>query len=191
LFCIHCGTRVGEITEAAARESPVQWEQPKPLPAQPIQPEPAAPYQAQYQYQQATVYPPYRKEKNIWRHFVSALEKYSIFSGRARRAEFWGYTLFCALFSILLQILARYYFNLAGAAVENSESMNLGLMSFSYIADTVIFLLPSFAVSIRRMHDCGKSGWYLLIPIYGWIILPCTEGARGPNRYGPDPKQTD
>jgi len=49
-------------------------------------------------------------------------------------------------------------------------------------------LVPSVAVAIRRMHDVGKSGWYALIPLYN-LILACTEGVKGINEYGDDPKQ--
>ena len=48
-------------------------------------------------------------------------------------------------------------------------------------------LLPLIAVAARRMHDVGKSGWYMLIPIYS-LILACTEGEAGENMYGPNPK---
>ncbi len=48
-------------------------------------------------------------------------------------------------------------------------------------------IIPGIAVAIRRMHDVGKSGWYCLIPIYS-LILAFTEGDKGPNEYGPDPK---
>lgn len=48
-------------------------------------------------------------------------------------------------------------------------------------------LLPSISVEVRRMHDVGKSGWFILIPLYN-LILACTEGERGENQYGPDPK---
>jgi len=48
-------------------------------------------------------------------------------------------------------------------------------------------LIPSIAVAIRRMHDVGKSGWFCLIPIYN-LILAVTEGQKGDNQYGPDPK---
>ena len=47
-------------------------------------------------------------------------------------------------------------------------------------------LIPSIAAGVRRMHDTGKSGWYLLIPIYN-LILACTRGDEGANEYGPDP----
>ena len=48
-------------------------------------------------------------------------------------------------------------------------------------------MLPSIAVGIRRMHDVGKSGWFILIPIYD-LILAVTPGVIGPNKYGEDPK---
>ena len=51
-------------------------------------------------------------------------------------------------------------------------------------------LLPAIAVTIRRMHDVGKSGWYCLIPIYN-IVLAATEGEKGANQYGPDPKNPE
>jgi uncharacterized membrane protein YhaH (DUF805 family) len=47
-------------------------------------------------------------------------------------------------------------------------------------------LVPGLAVAIRRMHDVGKSGWHILIPIYN-LVLACTEGTKGDNEYGPDP----
>jgi uncharacterized membrane protein YhaH (DUF805 family) len=51
-------------------------------------------------------------------------------------------------------------------------------------------LIPSIAVGVRRMHDVGKSGWFLLIPIYN-LILAVREGESGPNKYGPDPKNPE
>ncbi len=47
--------------------------------------------------------------------------------------------------------------------------------------------IPSIAVAVRRMHDVGKSGWFILIPIYN-LILACTNGESGENKYGTDPK---
>jgi uncharacterized membrane protein YhaH (DUF805 family) len=52
---------------------------------------------------------------------------------------------------------------------------------------SIAVLIPGIAVAIRRMHDVGKSGWFILIPIYN-LILAVTEGQRGPNEYGEDPK---
>ncbi|MFZ1458042.1 MAG: DUF805 domain-containing protein [Saprospiraceae bacterium] len=61
---------------------------------------------------------------------------------------------------------------------------NVGI--FGLILSLALFI-PSLAVAIRRMHDVGKSGWYCLIPFYN-LILALTEGEKGLNEYGPDPK---
>jgi uncharacterized membrane protein YhaH (DUF805 family) len=50
--------------------------------------------------------------------------------------------------------------------------------------------IPTIAVGVRRMHDVNRSGWYLLIPIYSFV-LTCTEGSDGPNNYGVDPKDPE
>ena len=68
--------------------------------------------------------------------------------------------------------------------------IQIGLSAILPILGTVAslaFLIPSIAVGVRRMHDVGKSGWFLLIPIYN-LILACTPGESGTNEYGPDPK---
>lgn len=106
------------------------------------------------------------------------LERYAQFEGRAGRAEFWWFVLANLLVQVVLNILmgiADIFFILAllyGLAV----------------------LIPSLAVAIRRLHDTGKSGWFLLIgliPIVGFILLIvfyATEGDAGANEYGePDP----
>ena len=67
------------------------------------------------------------------------------------------------------------------------ESPFLLIACYIYIFAVMI---PSLAVAVRRMHDVGKSGWYMLIPIYSFI-LAITEGEKGTNQYGPDPKSAD
>lgn len=98
------------------------------------------------------------------------LENYSNFNGRARRAEFWWFLLGSVIISIVLQIIDRV----------------IGIAIFGTIYSLAV-LIPSIAVAIRRMHDVGKSGWFILIPIYN-LILAFTEGDKGPNEYGPDQK---
>ena len=105
-------------------------------------------------------------------YFVKAYKNYANFEGRARRSEYWYYTLFYYLVSILLVFVDQ--------GIE-SESGITGIIF------TLASLIPSIAVGVRRMHDVGKSGWYLLIPIYN-LILACTNGETGSNGYGPDPK---
>lgn len=105
--------------------------------------------------------------------FITCLKKYATFQGRARRKEYW----FFILFSMLLGI---------GAAIMDAAFFHGTKEAFSGIVRLGIFL-PHIAVTIRRMHDVDKSGWFCLIPIYN-LILCCTEGTQGGNRFGADPK---
>lgn len=111
-------------------------------------------------------------------------ENYANFSGRARRSEYWYYTLANTILAILAMILD----NVAGLAFGN---IGYGPL-YSVIALGTI--IPGLAVLVRRLHDVGKSGWFffiILIPIIGsiWLlVLLCTEGESGTNQYGPDPK---
>jgi uncharacterized membrane protein YhaH (DUF805 family) len=101
----------------------------------------------------------------IWNYYVGVLKNYAKFDGRARRSEYWYYVLVNVIFIIALGLISDMLSNIYAFAT----------------------LVPSIAVAIRRMHDVGKSGWYLLIPIYN-LVLACTAGETGPNQYGPDPK---
>lgn len=98
--------------------------------------------------------------------------KYANFEGRARRSEYWYFVLF---------YLIIYYALLALTFIIGSTAAILaGIFALA-------MLVPSIAVSIRRMHDVGKSGWFILIPIYN-LILTCTDSQPGSNEYGPNPK---
>ena len=107
-------------------------------------------------------------------------DNYANFEGRARRKEYWMFTLFNLIFIyggvILLGILAY--------AIESPLII---IAIYLYIFAIII---PGIAVTTRRMHDVGKSGWYQLIPIYS-LVLAATEGDRGPNEYGEDPKANE
>lgn len=104
----------------------------------------------------------------------SVLTKYASFSGRAMRSEYWWWALFTLLWCWI-------------------PLVNLLLL--------LIFFIPSLAVAVRRLHDTGRSGWWVLIgiiPIIGAIVLfifYCTDSQIGANQYGPNPKgvnlQTD
>jgi len=117
--------------------------------------------------------------------YLKVLKEYANFSGRAGRKEFWLFTLFNAIFAIVAMILD----NLLGLAIRD---VGYGPIYILYILAT---LIPGLAVSVRRLHDIGKSGWYLLmglIPCIGGIILLvfyATAGDPGENEYGPDPIQ--
>lgn len=103
-------------------------------------------------------------------YYLKVLKNYATFSGRARRKEYWMFVLFNTIFAFV--------FGLVCGLIELPELANLYSLAV---------LLPSIAVGVRRMHDVGKSGWFLLIPIYNFI-LAVTEGEKGENQYGQDPK---
>ena len=106
-------------------------------------------------------------------YYLKVLQNYAVFNGRARRSEYWWFFLINMVIGYGLIILA-------GITEMAFLSMSGGL----YMLAT---LLPGIGVAIRRMHDVGKSGWFILIPIYN-LILAFTEGDKGPNEYGEDPK---
>jgi uncharacterized membrane protein YhaH (DUF805 family) len=109
---------------------------------------------------------------NPFNYFVKVLKNYANFNGRARRSEYWYFTLFSVIISIIL-IFA-----------DQAIGSEVGILGLIFSLGTII---PSIAVGVRRMHDVGKSGWYLLIPIYN-LVLACTNGQTGSNEYGDDPK---
>lgn len=116
--------------------------------------------------------------------FLKVLRNYAEFSGRARRIEYWMFVLFSIIFSIVALLVD----NMLGVTFGET---NYGFM---YLLYQLVVLIPSLAVTVRRLHDTNKSGWLLLIaviPFVGaiWLlVLTCMEGTSGPNKYGPDPK---
>ena len=116
--------------------------------------------------------------------YLKVLKNYVGFSGRARRKEYWMFALVSTLVSIGLMIVD----SVSGTF---DAASGWGLLSGIY---TLAVLIPSLAVSVRRLHDRDKSGWWLLlalIPLIGAIVLLVwfvMEGEPGENRFGPDPK---
>ena len=114
-------------------------------------------------------------------------ENYANFNGRARRKEYWMFTLF---YSLLVTACA---FALALLVATGSQSLTL-LVAIISIAAVLAHVVPSIAVTVRRLHDVGQSGWFLLlafIPYIGNLIIfvfSVIEGNKGTNKYGPDPK---
>jgi len=106
--------------------------------------------------------------------YLEVIKKYVDFDGRARRKEYWMFFLINLIISFLLG------FVLALAGMGKSGQMLVNLYQLA-------ILLPSIAVGVRRMHDTDHSGWWILLPIVN-LIFACTEGTRGPNRFGDDPK---
>ena len=155
--------QAGTVAELSAVFAP---QQPTYAPQQPIY----APQQPIYALQQPTYAPQQptyapQQPKNGFEWFVKAVKQYVDFSGRARRKEYWYFTLFYLIFGIV--------------------TCYIGFLAL---------LLPSLAVGVRRLHDIGKSGWFLLlalIPIVGSIILIvwlCEDSQPGVNEWGVNPK---
>jgi len=119
--------------------------------------------------------------------FINSLKHYADFSGRARRQEYWMFTLFNFIFYIVWVILVSLI-----TLLSKGNAEHIDIAFFGYY---ILMLLPGMAVAVRRLHDTGKSGWMMfvaLIPIVGgfWLLaLMITEGEQGENKFGPNPKQ--
>jgi uncharacterized membrane protein YhaH (DUF805 family) len=104
--------------------------------------------------------------------YLEVLKKYAVFDGRAQRAEFWWFVLVHLIIAAVLSWVSETLSTIYGLAV----------------------LLPAIGVSIRRLHDTGRTGWWLLlsfIPVIGTIILIVfyvQDSEEGTNEYGPNPK---
>lgn len=110
--------------------------------------------------------------------FLLVLKKYAEFSGRARRKEYWMFILISMIIAFALGFI---------------EGL-LGSPGFIGIIYSLVILIPSIAVGVRRLHDTDRSGWWLLIgliPIIGGLVLLyflILDGTEGGNSYGPNPK---
>jgi uncharacterized membrane protein YhaH (DUF805 family) len=102
--------------------------------------------------------------------YLAVLKKYATFDGRARRKEYWMFFLFNFLATMVLSILSGFV-------------SILGILSLVYGLGT---LLPSIGAAIRRLHDTGHSGWWLLVPLVP-IVFMVQAGTAGDNQYGSDP----
>jgi len=116
--------------------------------------------------------------------YLQALKKYTVFTGRSRRKEYWFFVLFNILVSMAFAVVD--YFT-----GTYSASYGMGLLGGLYALGV---FLPAIAVTIRRLHDTDRSGWWILIvlvPIIGgiWLlVLMLFDSQPGDNKYGPSPK---
>lgn len=118
---------------------------------------------------------------SIQEALITVLSKYTTFTGRARRAEFWKF----GLATLIIAGIAGLAASLWGLKAETASN----------VLDVLLFL-PSLAVTARRLHDIGRSGWWLLIGLTGigclvlfyWTLLDSHEGT---NEYGDSPKYDD
>lgn len=117
--------------------------------------------------------------------YIEVLKKYAVFGGRAGRKEFW----FFFLFNLIITIVLGYIDRMIGTA---GASGGMGILGLIY---ALAVLLPGIGVSIRRLHDTNRSGWWLLlsfIPLIGAIVLlvfMALEGTSGANQYGEHPTE--
>jgi uncharacterized membrane protein YhaH (DUF805 family) len=117
--------------------------------------------------------------------YLEALKKYAVFSGRARRMEYWYFVLFNLIVAFVLAMIDALLGTTTGVS-------SFGLLSGIY---SLAVLIPTLAVLVRRLHDIDRTGWWILInliPLVGTIVLlvfALMPGTPGSNQYGPDPKQ--
>lgn len=113
------------------------------------------------------------------------LRRYADFSGRSRRKEYWMFVLGVIIVAVVLGFIE---------GILGLSGMVGGVYGPLTLLLVLAIIVPSIAVQVRRFHDQDKSGWFVLlafIPILGGLIVlvfMCLEGTKGPNRFGPDPK---
>ena len=119
-------------------------------------------------------------------------ENYANFDGRARRKEYWMFVLIYMIVLIIAMVL--------DGALGLGFDMGYGVTApygWLYSIVALVHLIPAWGVLVRRLHDVGKSGWFMLIslvPIIGgiWLlVLLCTDGDSSENAYGPSPKSVE
>ena len=117
--------------------------------------------------------------------FLEALtKKYATFEGRARRSEYWYFVLFYFLAIVVLAMVDV-------TVGTYNEEVGVGLLSGLFGLATIV---PSLAVTVRRLHDTDRSGWWVLlelVPFIGWLVVlvfTVLDSQPGANRFGPNPK---
>jgi len=125
------------------------------------------------------------------RWYLRALGNYFGFSGRSQRSEYWYFVLFNTLIELTIALAVGFIAAING--VSKSEDIE-GWANGGYLIWSVLTFIPLLAVSVRRLHDIGNSGWWIvlcLVPLAGPLILliwDCTDSQIGTNKYGPNPK---
>ena len=116
----------------------------------------------------------------------SCFNKYVDFKGRARRSEYWFFSLFTLLVSLILGFAEGYL----GIFPNTDQAILANIFS-------LLIIIPFIAVGVRRLHDTNHSGWWyllIIIPIIGWIIILiwlCKNSDEKDNRFGSNPKKID
>lgn len=128
---------------------------------------------------------------------MAMTQKYADFNGRSTRSEYWYFALAVMLIFLLLAAVIGGLAYGSGMATDGGMGVGfmilLGLLGIFYLA----IIIPSISVSVRRLHDTGKSGWWYLInfvPYIGalvFIVFMCMDSQPGTNQYGPNPFELD
>ena len=125
----------------------------------------------------------------------TVLRKYAVFSGRARRSELWWYLLFYVIvLAVALALDAALFGTGEATTTSSSVSYQVNAGPVSWIVLLALFL-PTLGAYVRRLHDTGRTGWWVLlgiIPFFGTIVLIVfyvLDSTPGSNRFGPSPKQ--
>jgi uncharacterized membrane protein YhaH (DUF805 family) len=118
--------------------------------------------------------------------YFDGLRRYFVVSGRSSRTQYWGFQLGMAL------LIGAALFAEARLTGRMPRLLDLGFPSLFAV---VVHLVPSLTVSVRRLHDAGHSGWWMLVglmPVVGtiWLLVKMCEAPAqvGLNRFGPDPR---
>jgi uncharacterized membrane protein YhaH (DUF805 family) len=124
------------------------------------------------------------------RWYFQVLKNYAKFEGRARRAEYWSFVFLnlviecaAAFVAAALGIVGSCILSGPGDHVMQTGTISASLVSILYGA---FVLIPSIAVAVRRMHDTGRSGWWLWAPVISFVFL-CLGSERRENGYGANP----
>lgn len=123
-------------------------------------------------------------------YMLAPLKKYADFQGRARRMEYWMFALGEIIFFCVLAALI----GITGGYDESGANPLSMVFWLIYGVGALALIIPGLAVSVRRLHDTNRSGWWIfisLVPLIGgiwYLVLTVLDGTPGPNRFGPDPK---
>jgi uncharacterized membrane protein YhaH (DUF805 family) len=109
--------------------------------------------------------------------YIQGLKKYAVFSGRASRTEYWMFVLSNLLIAIVISV--------AEGLVTGSGKSGLAVLTYK-----LAVVVPFTAVYVRRLHDVGRSGWWILVPVVNFVMC-CFDSQAQENKYGPNPKQAE
>ena len=117
----------------------------------------------------------------MMKYFILAFKNWNKFSGRANQAEYWYFTLFYLILSIILSVVD---FSLLG--YDPMDATSMGVLSGLF---NIVCIIPSLSVTVRRLHDVNKSGWNMLwvltiIGVFYVLYLEIIKGSEGDNHYG-------